>query len=97
MLFFRHCLKSFLFPFCSLPDVDEMLCCEVRIKEQPGTRAAVAGGLLVLSGSTVKRERGAPKTKAHTCKACCTGSESEITVAVLHRDNTKHLCTFNCF
>lgn len=29
----------------------------------------------MLSGSTVKRERGAPQTKAHPRKACCTGSE----------------------
>lgn len=31
----------------------------------------------MLSGSTVKREQGAPKTKAHPCKACCTGLEKE--------------------
>lgn len=55
MLFFRHRLKSFLLPFCSLPVVDETLPLWSTDQRAARDRSGCAGGLLMLSGNTVKR------------------------------------------
>lgn len=61
--------------FCSLPVVDETLLVWSTNQRAAQDGSSCARGLGMLSGTTVKRERGAPRTKAHPCKACCTGLE----------------------
>lgn len=77
MLFLRQGLKSFLFPSCSSPVADETLPLCSRDQRAAWDRSGSAGGLLMLSGSAIKRERGAPKTKAHPREARRTGSRKE--------------------